>query len=103
MCNVQVLHCFLINNIERKITKCCLVNEENIVFIILLVNGAKSPAHDMSSDCIATAYVIEKLLLKQFLQQWRLVSRFGQFQQLLKTRVIFNDYSTKAPWKRSAR
>jgi len=39
---------------------------KRVFFLILLVKRAKLLAHDWSSGCLATAYAIEKLLLKIF-------------------------------------
>ena len=54
----------LFNKIEGKITECWVVNKEGIFFFILLEKRAKLLAHDWFSGCLATAYAIEKLLLK---------------------------------------
>ena len=53
----------LIPNIESKITECWLLNEEGILFFLLLVMRAKLLAHNWSSGCLATAFAIEKLSL----------------------------------------
>ena len=50
------------NNIEAKITECRLINEEGIVFSILLVKRAKLRANDRSSGCLPTADAIEKFI-----------------------------------------
>ena len=48
------------NNIEGKIiTECWLLNEEGILFLILLVKRAKLVAHEWRSGCLATGYAME--------------------------------------------
>ena len=53
----------LIPYIESKITDCWLLNEDGILFLLLLVIRVKSLADNWSSGCLTAAYAIEKLFL----------------------------------------